>query len=94
MAVFRRPELEKDNPIAPQMYVGPRRRRALTRAALAPHITLQESAADVIQRLTEAAERFVASVPPGKQSTQERKALLKAITLAQKSLAEVSRDGL
>jgi hypothetical protein len=23
MAVFRRPELEKDNPIAPQMYVGP-----------------------------------------------------------------------
>ena len=31
MAVFRRPELEKDNPIAPQMYVGPRRRRALLR---------------------------------------------------------------
>jgi hypothetical protein len=94
MAVFRRPELEKDNPIAPQMYVGPRRRRALATAALAPYITLQESAADVIQRLTEAAERFLASVPPGRQSTQERKALLKAITLAQKSLVEVSRDGL
>jgi hypothetical protein len=66
----------------------------LATAALAPYITLQESAADVIQRLTEAAERFLASVPPGRQSTQERKALLKAITLAQKSLVEVSRDGL
>jgi hypothetical protein len=33
MAAFRRPELEKDNPIAPQMYVGPRRRRVLARAA-------------------------------------------------------------
>ena len=33
MGVFRRPELEKDNPVAPQMYVGPRRRLALARAA-------------------------------------------------------------
>lgn len=94
MAVFRRPELEKDNPVAPQVYVGPRRRRALTRAASTPQVTLQESVAEVIQILTAAAERFVARVPPAKQSTQERKALLKAITLAQKSMAEVSRDEL
>jgi flagellum-specific peptidoglycan hydrolase FlgJ len=94
MAVFRRPELEKDNPIAPQMYVGPRRRRALTRAASTPQVTSQESVAEVTQRLTAAAERFVASVSPAKKSTQERKALLKAITLAHKRLAEVSRDGL
>jgi hypothetical protein len=43
-----------------------------------------------MQRLTAAAERFVAIVPPARQSTQERKALLKAITLAHKSLAEAS----
>ncbi len=94
MAVFRRPELEKDNPIAPQMYVGPRRRRGLMRAASMPQGTPQESVTEVMQRLTEAAERFVATVPPAKQSTQERKALLKAIALAHKSLAEVSRDEL
>jgi hypothetical protein len=94
MAVFRRPELEKDNPVAPQMYVGPRRRRARTRAASTPQVTPQESVAEVTQRLTAAAERFVASVPPAKKSTQERKALLKAITLAHKSLAGVLGDRL
>lgn len=92
MAVFRRPELEKDNPVAPQMYVGPRRRQALARAASTLRVAPQESVTVVIQRLTAAAERFVAAVPPAKQSTQERKALLKAITLAHKSLAEVLPD--
>ncbi len=92
MSVFRRPELEKDNPVAPQMYVGPRRRHALTRAASTLRVASQESVAVVIQRLTAAAERFVAAVPPARQSTQERKALLKAIALAHKSLAEASRD--
>ncbi len=33
MGAFRRPELEKDNPTAPQAYIGPRRRLALARAA-------------------------------------------------------------
>jgi hypothetical protein len=94
MAVFRRPELEKDNPIAPQMYVGPRRRHALTRAASMLRVVPRESVAVVLQRLTVAAERFAAAVPPVKQSTQERKALLKAISLAHKSLAEVSHDEL
>lgn len=92
MSVFRRPELEKDNPVAPQMYVGPRRRHALTRAASTLRVASQESVAVVIQRLTAAAERFVAAVPPARQSAQERKALLKAIALAHKSLAEASRD--
>jgi hypothetical protein len=87
MAVFRRPELEKDNPIAPQMYMGPRRRRALTKAVLSSSAFAPESMAEALQTLIAAAERFVASVPPAKKSTQERKALLKAITLAQKSLA-------
>lgn len=94
MAVFRRPELEKDNPIAPQMYVGPRRRHALTRAASTLRVAPQESVAVVMQRLTVAAEQFVAAVPTAKQSTQERKALLKAIAQAHKSLAEGSLDAL
>jgi hypothetical protein len=92
MAVFRRPELEKDNPIAPQMYVGPRRRYALKRAAATLQGVRQESVTEVMQRLTAAAERFVATVPPARQSTQERKALLEAIALAHKSLAEASRE--
>jgi hypothetical protein len=92
MAVFRRPELEKDNPIAPQMYVGPRRRHALNRAAATLQGVRQESVTEVMQRLTAAAERFVAAVPPARQSTQERKALLEAIALAHKSLAEASRE--
>ena len=90
MAVLRRPELEKDNPIAPQMYVGPRRRHALKRAAATLQGVRQESVTEVMQRLTAAAERFVAAVPPARQSTQERKALLETIALAHKSLAEAS----
>jgi len=87
MAVFRRPELEKDNPIAPQMYVGPRRRRALARETSSSQVTAQESMTEVLQALTAAAERFVAAVPPVKKSTQERNALLKAIAQAQQHLA-------
>jgi hypothetical protein len=48
--------------------------------------------AEVMQRLTAAAERFVATVPPARHSTQERKALLEAIALAHESLAEASRE--
>ena len=92
MAVFRRPELEKDNPIAPQMYVGPRRRHALKRAAATLQGVGQESVTEVMHRLMAAAERFVASVPPARQSTRERKALLEVIALAHKSLAEASRE--
>lgn len=87
MAVFRRPELEKDNPSAPQMYVGPRRRRELAREASSLLVTAQESMTEVLQTLMSAAERFVATVPPAKKLTQERKALLKAIAQAQKHLA-------
>jgi hypothetical protein len=74
------------------MYVGPRRRRALARATSTLQRAPQESVAEVMQRLTAAAERFVASVPPARHSTQERKALLEAIALAHESLAEASRE--
>ena len=83
MAVFRRPELEKDNPIAPQMYVGPRRRRALLREASLPSASSHGDMAETLQALTAAAERFVVSVPPSKKLQEERTALLEAIIQAQ-----------
>jgi hypothetical protein len=83
MAVFRRPELEKDNPVAPQMYVGPRRRRALLREASLSPASRQGGLAETLQILTAAAERFVASVPPSKKLQEERSALLEAIIQAQ-----------
>ena len=82
MGVFRRPELEKDNPVAPQMYVGPRRRRALLReASLSPASRLGDMA-ETLQALTAAAERFMAKVPPSKKLQEERSALLEAIVQA------------
>jgi hypothetical protein len=82
MAVFRRPELEKDNPIAPQMYVGPRRRRALLREASLSPASRQGDMAETLQALTTAAERFMAKVPPSKKLQKERSALLEAIVQA------------
>lgn len=83
MAVFRRPELEKDNPTAPQMYVGPRRRRALLREASLSPASRHGDMAETLQALTVAAERFVAKVPPSKKLQEERAALLEAIIQAQ-----------
>jgi hypothetical protein len=83
MAVFRRPELEKDNPTAPQMYVGPRRRRAQLREASSALASGQGDMAETLQALMAAAERFVASVPPSKKLQEERSALLEAIIQAQ-----------
>ena len=88
MGVFRRPELEKDNPIAPQMYVGPRRRLALARAASKSQVPASEDLTEMLQNLTAAAERFVAGVPASKQRHKERTALLKAITQAQRLLSD------
>jgi len=82
MAVFRRPELEKDNPTAPQMYVGPRRRRALLREASLSPASRQGDMAETLQALTVAAERFMAKVPPSKKLQEERSALLEAIVQA------------
>lgn len=88
MGVFRRPELEKDNPVARQMYVGPRRRRALARAASNESSSAGSGMADTLQILTEAAERFVASVPVSKVRQEERAALLQAIAQAHRVLTK------
>jgi len=87
MGVFRRPELEKDNPIAPQMYVGPRRRRALARAASKSPVLTQGDMTETLQTLTAAAKRFVATVPASQKRREERDALLAAITQAQRLLS-------
>ena len=87
MAVFRRPELEKDNPIAPQMYVGPRRRLALLREASLSPASRQGDMAETLQLLTAAAERFVTSVRPSKKLQEERSALLETIVQAQQLLS-------
>ena len=87
MGVFRRPELEKDNPVASQMYVGPRRRLALARAASKAQASVQGDMAETLQALTAAAERFVASVPASKKRHKERTAVLTAITHAQRLLS-------
>lgn len=86
MGVFRRPELEKDNPIAPQMYVGPRRRLALLRAASKAQAPAQGRMEETLQTLTEAAERFVAIVPESKKRQEERDELLSAIAQARQLL--------
>lgn len=87
MGIFSRPELIKDNPVAPQMYVGPRRRLALARAAAKSPVLTQGDMREILQTLTVAAKEFVATVPASKKRQEERDALLEAITQAQRLLS-------
>jgi hypothetical protein len=90
MSKLRRPELEKDNPAAPQIYVGPRRRRAMLRAGSAASVPVQGGMAEVLRTLTIAAECFAVNVPPSKELYEERRALLDAIGQAQLLLSDES----
>lgn len=92
MGVFRRPELEKDNPVAPQMYVGPRRRRALLREASSSPASEQGGLAEILRTLTAAAERFAAAAPRSKKLQGKRNSLLEAITQAQQVLSGEPRS--
>jgi hypothetical protein len=83
MARSRRPELEKDNPLAPQPYVGPRRRQARARQSNSTRRVSQSEMGKTLQTLMEAAERFVNGAPRSKKLEAERNALLDAITQAQ-----------
>ena len=87
MARSRRPELEKDNPTAPQLYVGPRRRRALSRATTPSHPAAQDEIAAALQALMAAAEEFLNGVPYVQELDKERNALLEAIAQAQPLLS-------
>ena len=83
MSISRRPELEKDNPVAPQIYVGPRRKRALARKASSEPMAAPDGITTRLQRLVQAAEQFVHSMPPVQETDKERHALLEAISHAQ-----------
>ncbi|HMU54663.1 MAG TPA: hypothetical protein PKA61_06640 [Nitrospira sp.] len=77
MARSRRPELEKDNPSAPAVYVGRRRKGKHLHDGDGTGIV------EMLEHLTDAAERFVNRVPRLKKHEAERQALLDAITQAQ-----------
>lgn len=77
MVRSRRPELEKDNPAAPEVYARRRRRRA------SGQDRLPSDALDTLQSLTEAAESYLNRMPLSKKNEAERRVLLDAITRAQ-----------
>ncbi|SLM49478.1 conserved protein of unknown function [Nitrospira japonica] len=81
MARSRRPELEKDNPSAPQTYVGRRRKRNTL------HVDAEHGMIETLEHLTDAAERFINRVPRLRKHEAERLALLDAITQAQLTLS-------
>ena len=84
MARSRRPELEKDNPVAPQPYVGPRKREARSsRAFSSSRVKARSEMGKTLLTLMEAAERFVNGAARSKKLEEERNALLDAITQAQ-----------
>lgn len=83
MARSRRPELEKDNPVAPQPYVGPRRRQERSRKSGSARAGARGEMGRTLQTLMEAAERFVNRAARSKKLEAERNALLDAITQAQ-----------
>ncbi|MCW5798511.1 MAG: hypothetical protein LZF60_50088 [Nitrospira sp.] len=87
MSTLRRPELEKDNPVAPQIYIGPRRKRALARKGSSELQAAPDGITGRLQRLVQAAEQFVHSMPPVQETDKERHALLEAISHAQGCLS-------
>ena len=85
--IFRRPELEKDNPIAPQPYVGPRRRRALARASASREFTEENDLKKTLRELALAASRYMDRVPKTRKTGKSLKALEDAIARAERVLA-------
>ncbi|MDK2742323.1 MAG: hypothetical protein H8K03_06680 [Nitrospira sp.] len=85
--IFRRPELEKDNPIAPEPYVGPRRRLAMARASASGELNKPDDTRETLQTLTEAASRFVNSLPKARKTEKALKTLREAIAQAERALA-------
>jgi len=90
--IFRRPELEKDNPIAPQPYIGPRRRLALARAAASRGFTEENDLKKALQDLTLAASRYVDRVPKTRKTGKSLKVLRDMIRQAERVLAAEDRS--
>jgi hypothetical protein len=85
--IFRRPELEKDNPIAPEPYVGPRRRLAMARAAAAGKSAEPGEMMETLQVLTEAAARVVKRLSNRQKADGDLAALREAIAQAERLLS-------
>ncbi|MBM4125782.1 MAG: hypothetical protein FJ247_00315 [Nitrospira sp.] len=85
--VSRRPELEKDNPIATQPYVGPRRRRAKAVAGSMKEPAEMGEMKTALYALTRAASRVVKGMPNTKAAGKDLSALRDAIAQAQQVLS-------
>lgn len=84
MARSRRPELEKDNPSAPQPYPSRRRKKAAqARSVASSSAGRPNEMGQALLVLMETAERFVNCAPRSKKLEDQRNALLDAITQAQ-----------
>lgn len=90
--VFRRPELEKDNPTAPQPYVGPRRRQAKARATSAKKSSREEQIKERLQILAKVASRFVNTLPKTKKTDEDLNMLRDAIIQAERALSVKGRS--
>jgi endonuclease IV len=85
--IFRRPELEKDNPMAPQPYVGPRRRLALARAAALKEFTEENDLKKALRDLTLAASHYVDRMSKTRKTEKSLKVLRDAIAQAERVMA-------
>ncbi len=85
--IFRRPELEKDNPIAPQPYVGPRRRLAMARAAALENSNEVGDMKETLQTLVDAASQLLKNLPKVRRAGKSVKVLQDAIAHAEQVLA-------
>ena len=90
--IFRRPELEKDNPIAPEPYVGPRRRLAMARAAASDGLSEIEAMKETLQTLVDAASWILRGLPKVKEPDKRVKALRNAIAKANRVLVAQNRS--
>ncbi|MBH0208871.1 MAG: hypothetical protein A4C66_04665 [Nitrospira sp. HN-bin3] len=85
--IFRRPELEKDNPIAPEPYIGPRRRLAMARAVAAGKSPAPGDVVETLQVLTEAAARVVKRLANRRKTDRDLETLREAVAQAERILS-------
>ncbi|MBS0151947.1 MAG: hypothetical protein JSR31_13490 [Nitrospira sp.] len=85
--MFRRPELEKDNPIAPEPYVGPRRRLAMARAVAAGKSVEPRDVMETLHVLTEAAARVVKRFSNQRKPDGDLEKLRDAVAQAERTLS-------
>jgi hypothetical protein len=85
--IFRRPELEKDNPIAPEPYVGPRRRLAMARAVASGKSPEAGEVKETLKVLAEAAARVVTRFSKRQKADEDLEMLREAIAQAEQTLS-------